>query len=143
MPKLLSNWRLSHAGTVLVDYGQMLDRELPFDLGNGTDVAASPDSAYPLLLATGNSTVTLSFTVFRDFATDKEAAAALLNSLISTAWSGVAVLYLTRDGYADRYWQYAQARITRCTQEIVTNSPTARLAVSYSLTCVGPSYVGP
>ncbi len=143
MSDITSNWKLTHGATVLVDYGQMLAREFPFDIGNGTDVVASPDSAYPLLLDTGNATVTFSFTVFWDFPTDKEAAAALLNSLIFTAGSGIQILKLERSGYADRYWQYAQARITRSTPELMTNTDTARLAVAYSLTCVGPSYVGP
>lgn len=141
---ILSNWKLTFGATVILDYGDLLAGELPFDQGNGTEEVPTPDSARPLLLDTGNSAVRWMFSRFIEYDSDHEAAAGLLDGLIYTAASGVATLKIQRAGWTDgRYWIFAQCRISNSRPIMMTDPDKARIRRDYSLTCSGLSYVAP
>lgn len=147
MPGEYSQWKLtfdpSGSPKVLVDFNQKLAGDLKFPQRNGLDVVPSPDSGWPLLLATGNSSVIIAVEVFADESTDKAARAALLNSLIATAGYGVKPLKIEVAGYSDRYWTFASCGIAEYDAQRALSAPTARNLKGYKLTCAGLSYTGP
>lgn len=143
MPEIASNWRIVHHTTTLVEYGDLLADELPFDLSTGTEVVPSPDSAYPLLLATGNNTYNFTLSVFRDYPSDRDAAADLFGDLLRVSSSFVSFMTLQRRDWTDRWWRFETARITRATPKIQIQPDTARLRLDYTITAAGLTYVGP
>lgn len=142
-----SQWKLtfdpSGSPKVLLNYNQKLASDLKFPQRNGLDVVPSPDSAWPLLLATGNSSVIIAVELYADEATDKEARAAILDSLIATAAYGVKPLKIQVQGYTDRFWTFASCGIAEYDTSRVVTAPTARNVKGYKLTCAGLSYTGP
>lgn len=142
-----SQWKLTFdpaaANVVLLDYNQKLAADLKFPLKNGLDVINTPDSAWPLLLATGNSAVTLAFEIYADTADDKSARAAILNSLINTALLTIKPLKIQILGYTDRYWTFAACSVAEYEPSRYLSAPTPRVLAGYKLTCVGLSYTGP
>lgn len=139
---ILSKWKLTHGTTVLLAFNDLIAEELPFDQGNQTMVENSPDSAYPLILAGGNSQVTFSIALFKDYASDKEAAAGLLGGLIFTQASTVDTLKIERQGWTDgRYWLFAMCRISAARPRMLDVAGTFRIRREYQLTCSGLSYV--
>lgn len=139
---LISNWKLTHGTTVLVNYGDLLADELPFDQGNATFVDPSPDSPYPLVTSGGNSATSFGIAVFKDYATDKEAAAGVLNGLIFTQNSAVEILKIERKGWTDgRYWKFEMCRISAARPRMMQAGDAFRIRREYTLTCAGLSFV--
>lgn len=140
---ILSNWKLTFGSTVLLAYNDELAEELRFPQALGTDVVPTPDSSWPLLLPTGNASVTLAFSVYTSASTDKEARAAILDSLVTVAGTGVSTLKIEVSGYTDRYWTFASCRIKDYEPYRPVEGNSALLVKRYSLVCAGLSRTGP
>jgi hypothetical protein len=141
---VISNWKFRLGETlVILDYGYEMPEEVKFPQRSGLDVVPSPDSAWPLLLATGNAEVVIKFSVLWPFAGDKETRANLMDSL--AVWSNypMSYLYVQVKGYTDRYWLFSQCLVNAVDMEIVITRRGPKAMHSYTLTCAGLSRVGP
>ena len=142
-----SNWKLTFdpatAAIVVLAYDAKMANEMKISQSNGTEVVNAPDSPDPLILALGNSAVTLRLEFYDDKSTDKAARQEILDGLISYAALGVKPLKIEVAGYTDRYWTFAQCRIAEHERGRVVPSGGARLTKVYTLTCAGLSKTGP
>lgn len=140
---VISNWKLTLGGTVILNIGSEMADELKFPQRNGLDVVPTPDSAWPLLLDTGNSSVTIKFGILVAYADDKQARAGLLDSLVTRAAETVGALKIEVSGYTDRYWTFAQCRAAEYEPSMVITDRGAKVLRSFVLTCAGLSRTGP
>lgn len=140
---IISNWKLTLGSEVILDIGQEMADELKFPQRNGLEVVPTPDSAWPLLLDTRNSAVTLKVQAYVTPADDKTARAAVLDSLVTRAAETISTLKMEVAGYTDRYWTAAQCRATEFEPEVVVTARGPRVLRTFSLTCAGLSRTGP
>jgi hypothetical protein len=138
-----SNWKLTLGALVILDYGSEMPEELKFPQANGLDVVPTPDSAWPLLLDTGNSAVRIKVAVYATAADDKVLRADLLDSLVTRAAETVTTLKLEVYGYTDRYWTFAQCRSAEYEPTVVVTTRGPKTLRTYMLTCAGLARTGP
>lgn len=143
MTLISSNWKLTLGATVILDYGSWLSEELRFPQSNGLEVVPTPDSAWPLLIDTKNSAVTIRFSILSTASEDKETRASALNQLMTRAAETIAALRIDVNGYTDRYWTFAQCRAKEFESGVIRHAGRPMLSRTYELTCAGLTRTGP
>ena len=126
-----SNFKLTYdpagAATVILDYGDRIGDELEFALAKSVETVQLIDAAAPFLRVAQNAVTTFSIVRATDKPTDKEARAAMLDSLIAAQAASKKPLKIEVNGYTDgRYWQFATATVTAHKPKRYLETPAAR-----------------
>ncbi len=140
---IVSNWKLTLGAGVILDFGWELAEELKFPQSNGLEVVRTPDSAWSLLLDTGNSAVTIRVGVLTSHADDRTARAACLDQLVGRAAETIAPLRIDVKGYTDRHWTFAQCRAREFEPAVVPHQTKAKVLRTFNLICAGLTRTGP
>ena len=131
------------AATVLLAYGDRIEAEPEFGLEKSVETIALVDSAAPFLRVGKNAVVSFSITRAIDAASDKEARAAVLDSLVAAQTATKKPLKIEVNGYTDRYWQFANATIKSHKPRRHLESPAARWVQTFDIVATGLTYTAP
>ena len=129
--------------TVILDYGDKIDAEPEFGLEKSVEVISLIDAAAPFIRVGKNAVVSFSITRALDAATDKEARAAILASLITASTATKKALKIEVYGYTDRSWSFANATIRAHKPRRYLDSPAARWVQTYDIVATGLTYTAP
>lgn len=137
--KIASEYKLTFdpAGLnkVLLDYDELVDRELQWPLRRALSVTAIAESDHVFLRPGGNGAYQIGFTVERTAATDALSRVAMINHL--TDWvesAGKGVLKVEIRGVADRSYQFASSYITDFEVGRVVDSGAAEYEIRVGIT---------
>lgn len=131
------------ANVVLLNFDdRLLDGPLKFPQRNGVDVTPTPDSPYPLILATLNSQFSMKFAKVESGAASQALAmAAALNSLITESARGVDQLKIEVQGISGHHWLVQYCGCTEHEPYALPATNENLTVKSYTLSCAGISYV--
>ena len=131
------------AATVILAFGDRIDAEPEFGLEKSVEVIGLVDAAAPFIRIGKNAVVNFSITRALDAATDTEARAAVLDSLIAAAAATKKPLKIEVNGYTDRYWQFANATVKTHKPRRYLESYVARWVQTYDIVATGLAYTPP
>jgi len=138
-----SAWKFTLGSTVILNYGSRMLEEVKLPQSNGVDVVMSPDSQWPLLLDTKNSSVKIRFSILATYATDKEARWAVLTHLATRAAAGIEALKIEVEGYTDRYATFSQCKASEFEPYMHTHRGKPAQVRTYLLECSGLTLTSP
>ena len=128
---------------VILAVGDRIDAELDFGLEKNVEIIPLVDAAAPFIRIGKNAVVSFSIKKFIDAATDKEARASILDSLISASSATKKALKIEVNGYTDRYWQFAHATVRSHRPARHLESASARWVQSWDIVATGLAYTPP
>ena len=138
---IASDWKLTldpgSTPLVLLDYGQMLDRELAFSGQRGVRVTPLVRSAAPHLQDGKNVSVTLSFRVHLSAASWALARAAAMATALAALAKAKAPLRVATTGISG-YTQYAECLVSQA-EGAIDEDEGQYYALSYSLVATNPT----
>jgi len=143
-----SNFKLTYdpagSATVILNYGDRIGDELEPALAKTVEVVTLVDADAPFIRIGKNAVTTFSVIVATDKTTDKEARAAMLDSIIAAQAATKKPLRIEINGYADgRYWQFSNATIITHKPKRYLSTPAARWQRTMDIVATGLTYSPP
>ena len=131
------------AATVILDYGDRIADELEPELSKLVEIVPLIDAPAPFIRIGKNASTTLTIVRATDAPSDKEARAAILDSIIAAQTATKKPLKIEVYGYTDRYWQFAAASITNHKPKRVLETSAARWQRTSVIVATGLTYTAP
>lgn len=133
----------SGSATVILAIDDRIESEPEFGLEKSVEIVQLVDAAAPYIRIGKNAVVSFSITRALDAAGDKEARAAMLDSLIAAATATKKALKIELSGYTDRYWTFANATIRAHRPRRYLETPAARWVQTFDIVATGLAYTPP
>lgn len=147
MDGITSNWKFTHdpAGTpaVILDYADKMPAEPDFGKSEGAVIEDLVRSDTPFLDTARNRVHAISFSRLLDSATDALSRQAMMVELLAASPEDPKPLKLEISGITDRHWLFSGCVVTEMKPGRYLLSAKPRRMVSYQITAVGLSQVGP
>lgn len=147
MDGITSNWRLTIdpavTPVVILDYADKMPAEPDFGKSEAAIVEDLVRSDTPFLDTARNRVHSITFARLLDSATDALSRQAMMLELLAASAEDPKPLKLEISGITDRHWLFSGCVVTELKPGRYLFSAKPRRMVSYQITAVGMSQVGP